>query len=54
MVQDNVPICPRCGGLLRKVHNNDIWYVCIDNKCKTLLKVIGMGQSQRELKCQIQ
>lgn len=54
MVQDNVPICPKCGGLLRKIHNEDIWYVCIDSYCKTILKVIDYGQSQRELLCQIQ
>lgn len=54
MVQDNIPICPKCGGLLRKIHNEDIWYICSDSRCKTILKVIDVGQSQRELRCQIQ
>ena len=53
MIQDNVPMCPKCGGLLRKIHNEDIWYICVDGHCKTIMKVIDNGQSQRELKCKI-
>lgn len=53
MIQDTVPICPKCGGALRKIYNEDIWYVCNDSYCKTIMKVIDYGQSQRELLCQL-
>lgn len=53
MIQDNVPICPRCQGALRKLYTNDILYVCPDKTCKTVLKVIDFGQSMREVKCEI-
>jgi len=53
MIQDNVPICPRCQGALRRLYTNDILYVCTDKKCKTVLKVIDFGQSMREAKCKI-
>ena len=55
MIQDNIPICHRCSGAMRKIftQNGDIFYVCVDNKCKSLLKVIDYGQSCRELKCEV-
>lgn len=53
MIQDNVPTCPKCGGLLRRIQDEDIWYVCVDSYCKTIIKVTDYGQSQRELKCKI-
>lgn len=55
MIQDNVPICPKCGGILRKIQTNtDIVFVCNDSHCKTICTVIDFGQSMRELKCQVQ
>lgn len=52
MIQDGIPICPECTGLLRKIcTDTDIVYVC--NDCKLTLTVIDYGQSERELKCQI-
>lgn len=53
MIQDSIPICPKCKGAMRKIQNEDIWYVCLDDRCKTLLKVIDYGQSCRELKCEV-
>ncbi len=53
MVQDNVSICPKCGGLIRKIYTDkNITFVC--KFCVISLKVIDYGQSQREVKCQIQ
>ena len=53
MIQDSIPICPKCKGALRKMCDNDVWYVCLDTECKTVLKVIDYGQSCRELKCEV-
>ena len=54
MIQDNVPVCPICSGALRKIHTNtDIIYVCNDKDCGTVLNVLDVGQSQRELKCEV-
>ncbi len=53
MIQDNIPVCPKCKGAMRKIHNDDIWYVCVDSYCKTIVKVVGAGQSSRELKCEV-
>lgn len=55
MIQDNVPICPKCGGGLRKIHTDtDIVFICNDKGCLTSLKVIDFGQSQRELLCEVE
>ena len=54
MIQDNVSMCPRCSGALRKIYtDNDIVYVCVDKNCRTVLRVTGRGQSQRELECEV-
>lgn len=53
MVQDNVKVCPICGGTLRKIMTaKDIYFVCNDD-CEVTLKVIDKGQSEREVKCEI-
>ena len=55
MIQDNVPICPKCGGGMRKIHTDtDVVFVCADSYCKTICTVIDFGQSMRELKCKVQ
>lgn len=52
MVQDNVKMCPRCSGALRQILTyQDIVYVC--NDCNTVIKVTGIGTSERELECEV-
>ena len=53
MIQDAVRICPKCKGALRKQVNMDTWFICLDLQCKTVLKVVGFGQSERELECEV-
>lgn len=52
MIQDNTPMCKECSSRLRKiVTKKDIIYVC--SKCNITYKIIGRGQSERELKCKV-
>lgn len=53
MIQDSVPICPRCKGALRQVRDKDINLICLNKECDTVLRVIDVGQSCRELKCEV-
>ena len=53
MIQDSVPICPRCNGALRMIRDIDIHLVCLNKECGTVLRVIDYGQSERELKCEV-
>ena len=53
MVQDNVLMCPKCAGALRKIYSTDIKFVCVNKDCATVLKIVGEGQSQRELECEV-
>lgn len=53
MIQDNTPICPKCHGALRQIRDKDIQLVCLNKECGTVLRVIDVGQSCRELKCEV-
>lgn len=54
MIQDSIHICPNCGGIMRKIlTEKDMVFVCLDKRCKTVLTVVGKGQSERELKCDL-
>ena len=53
MIQDNIPICPRCKSALRQIRDKDIQLVCLNKECGTVLRVVDLGQSCRELKCEI-
>lgn len=48
MMQQNVPMCPKCSALMITRHQyNNLYFVCQD--CNTVLKVIGKGQAEIEL-----
>ena len=52
MVQDSVHICPRCTGGMRKlITDTDMLFIC--DHCHVSLKIVGKGQSERELECEI-
>lgn len=48
MMQQNVPMCPKCSALMitRNQYNN-LYFVCQD--CNAVFKVIGKGQAEIEL-----
>ena len=48
-IQVHVPICPECGGGLK---HNQIMQKYLCHHCGTRFKVIGFGQSERELICE--
>lgn len=48
-IQVHVPMCPACGGGL-KINPVSLAYQCFH--CGTRFKVIGIGQSERELICE--
>lgn len=53
MIQDSIPICPKCKGALRQIRGLDIELVCLNKECGTVLRVVDVGQSCRELKCEV-
>lgn len=53
IIQDSLPICPRCKCAMRKIYSDDIWYVCVNSYCKSILKLIDRGQSEREVRCEV-
>lgn len=51
MIQDVISICPRCHAPLKKFFGKtDIFFICQD--CKTTLKIVGPGKSERETECE--
>lgn len=53
MIQDNVPICPKCKGALRHIRGINVELVCLNKECGTVLRIVDVGQSCRELKCEV-
>lgn len=48
IIQQNVPMCPRCSALMSTRHQYDNLYFFCDD-CKLILKVIDNGQAEIEL-----
>jgi len=48
IIQQNVPMCPKCSALMSVRHQYDNLYFSCDC-CKLILKVIDNGQAEIEL-----